>query len=217
MYRRLIFVVIALCVMVMLTTSLSAQTDMVSVQHTSAVVRSHPSQGDVRDIAGAQAELFATEDGLMVHFQTTELEEGHVYTLWVAIVNNPENCQATPCAAPDVLTNDNNTNAEVTYGDGILVGPDHRMEFSAFLPAGDVNEPWFTYGVTNPLGAQVHAVINDHGPLIPELATSMLNSYRGGCADESIPPPFPDSAKADGEPGLNTCRLIQVAIFQQEQ
>jgi hypothetical protein len=44
----------------------------------------------------------------------------------------------------------------------------------------------------------------------------MLNTYRGGCSDESLPPPFPDTAKSDGEPGPNTCRLVQFTVFQQD-
>jgi len=86
----------------------------------------------------------------------------------------------------------------------------------AQLPAGDVeNNPWFGNGFTNPTGAEIHLVINDHGPLIPEMADTMLNSYRGGCTDESLPGSFPETAKADGEPGPNTCALVQATIFQQ--
>src|SRR5258706_4076796 len=216
MYRRMIFVsgLLLMLLMLVLTVSVSAKSDMPKVQHTTAAVSTHPSQGDVRVIEGAHADLYVTDDGIMFDFQTAELEEGHVYTAWVAIVNNPENCASTPCAGPDLVTNTNNTNTEITYGDGILIGADKRMEFTGFLPVGDVPEPWYGVGITNPFGAQIFVVINDHGPLVPELATSMLNSYRGGCTDESLPKPFPDTAKSDGEAGPNTCRLIQVAVFQ---
>jgi hypothetical protein len=216
MYHRMIMV-LGLLLMLVLTVSVSAQTDMPRVQHTTATVRTHPSQGDVRDIEGAQADLYVTDEGILFNFQTTELEEGHVYTAWVVIVNNPESCASTPCAGPDLLTNTNNTNTEIAYGDGILVGTDMNMKLAGFLPVGDVPEPWYGIGITNPFDAQILVVINDHGPLVPELATSMLNSYRGGCTDESLPAPFPDNAKADGEAGPNTCRLIQVAVFQQGQ
>jgi hypothetical protein len=217
MYRRIIIIVLGLLLTLMLTTSLSAQTDMPVVQHTTAVVRTHPSQGDVREIEGGQAELFVTEEGITVNFRTAELEEGHVYSAWIVILNNPENCETSPCTATDILANTDSTNAEVTWGDGILVGTDQRMSFAGFLPAGEVPEGWYGNGITNPFAAEIHVVINDHGTLIPEMASSMLNSYRGGCTDESLPPPFPDTAKADGEPGPNTCRLVQAAIFQQPQ
>ena len=41
----------------------------------------------------------------------------------------------------------------------------------------------------------------------------MLASYRGGCTDESLSKRAPQSAIADGEPGPNTCKLVQFAIF----
>jgi hypothetical protein len=78
-----------------------------------------------------------------------------------------------------------------------------------------VDEAWFGNGFTNPMGAEIHVVINDHGLLIPDMADTMLNTYRGGCQDEGLPPPFPATAISDGEPGPNTCRLVQFAIFQQ--
>ncbi len=68
-----------------------------------------------------------------------------------------------------------------------------------------------------PTGAKIHLVLNDHGRLHPEIAALMLTSYRGGCSDGSLPPPFPASAKADGVPGPNACVLIQDAIFQQDR
>jgi hypothetical protein len=76
---------------------------------------------------------------------------------------------------------------------------------------------WFGNGYWNLLGAEIHLVINDHGPLVSHLAHSMLNSYRGGCTDESLPPPFPATAKADGTPGPNTGRLVQDVAFVQKQ
>ena len=76
---------------------------------------------------------------------------------------------------------------------------------------------WFGNGYWNLLGAEIHLLINDHGPLVSHLAHSMLNSYRGGCRDESLPPPFPATAKADGTPGPNTCRLVQDVAFVQKQ
>lgn len=86
---------------------------------------------------------------------------------------------------------------------------------SRFVPTGDIQSAWYGNGLTNPTGAEVHLVINDHGVVIPEMIATMLNSFRGGCTDESLPPPFPDTAKADGDPGPNACRLVQFAIISQ--
>jgi hypothetical protein len=76
-------------------------------------------------------------------------------------------------------------------------------------------DAWYDNDFSDPLGAEIHLVLNDHGPKITDLLSNMLHSYRGGCTDASLPPPFPASAKADGIPGPNTCRLYQTAIFQQ--
>jgi hypothetical protein len=141
----------------------------------------------------------------------------HVYTLWWVVINQPEACATSPCKSPDVLKSTAKTNSDVTNGDGIVVGGEGKGHFNGFLAVGDMPNSWFDNGYRNPQGAEIHIVINDHGPLIPDMAENMLNSYRGGCTDASLPPPFPATAKADGKPGPNTCRLVQVAIFQQNQ
>jgi hypothetical protein len=58
-------------------------------------VHTHPSQGEVRDIEGSQAELFVTEEGITINFRTRELEKRHVYTAWIVVLNNPENCKSS--------------------------------------------------------------------------------------------------------------------------
>jgi hypothetical protein len=200
-------------VLVFLTGTITlAQGD--AVQHTTALVQTHPDLGDVQEVEGAQAQLFATENGLTVTFSTTGLEEGHVYTAWWVIVNNPESCGDEPCT--DLLGNVEELQTEVTWADGILVGEEGRMVFASYLPAGEeVPEGWYGNGLTNPLGAEVRIVIHDHGPIIPEMVGDMINSLRAGCTDESVPADYPDHAKADGEAGPNTCRLVQFALFQQ--
>ena len=103
----------------------------------------------------------------------------------------------------------------LTDADGVIVGESGEAHFAAYLPVGEVtDDPWFGNGFTNPTGAEIHLVINSHGPLIPERAGEMLNTYRAGCTDESIPPAFPDTARADGEAGPNSCSLVQAAVFQ---
>jgi len=176
-------------------------------------VESHPSQGDVRQIEGASALLVRSEAGVSLHMITDELEANHVYTMWVVIMNDPTACETDPCSPPDVLGNSEAVGSEITWGDCILYSGATRPEFTAFIPAGDVPEAWYGNGLGDPLSAEVHIVINDHGEVIPDLAANMLNTYRGGCTDESLPPPFPDNAKADGEPGPNTCRLVQQVIL----
>lgn len=66
-----------------------------------------------------------------------------------------------------------------------------------------------------PDDGQVHLVVNDYGPVIDGRVTDMLSTYRDGCADASIPTPMPETARAQGQPGPNECRLVQFAVFKQ--
>jgi hypothetical protein len=185
-----------------------------TLQVTTTHVETHPSQGEVRVIDGASATLMTSEDGVWVNITTDELEDNHVYTLWFVVINNPDACDSKPCTPAYILANSDEVLLNVTWAGGLLMSGDTRPEFTAFFAAGELPQGWFENDLSNPLGADGHLVINDHGPLIPEMAATMLNTYRGGCTDESLPPPFPDTAKADGEPGPNACRLIQVAILE---
>lgn len=186
-----------------------------TMQVTTTHVETHPSQGDVRDIEGASAMLMSTEEGIFVSLQTDELEDGHVYTMWVVVVNNPEACESSPCTGADVIGNTDEVQGDLTLGDSMVYSVGERMAFAAYVPAEDLHQAWYGNGLTNPLGAEIHLVLNDHGELIPDMAADMLSSYRGGCTDESLPPPFPETAISDGEVGPNQCRLMQDAIFTQ--
>jgi hypothetical protein len=166
-------------------------------------------------VADAWATLHTRENGASFTFHAAELKKGHVYTIWFVVINAPENCATKPCTPADVLLDTENVQANVTYGAGHVVGESGMAAFAGFIPVGEMPDGWFTTPFTNPLGAEIHLVLNDHGPLIPNLASDMIQSYRGGCTDESLPPIFPDTAFADGIPGPNTCRLYQVAIFEQ--
>ncbi len=82
--------------------------------------------------------------------------------------------------------------------------------------AAAVPEGWLDdRGRVDSMCAEVHLVLNDHGPALPEFMPGMIQTYRGGCSDSSpFPPIFRPKALADGEPGPNTCRLTQVAVFR---
>ena len=165
-------------------------------------------------ISGAEARLLRSDEGATMTLRTSELTPGHVTTAWWVIMTRPENCSATPCSAEDVIGRANEVGTQIVYADGVVNAPDGTAAFAAYLPAGDITNGWFDQSFDAPPDAEIHLVLNDHGPLIPEISASMLTSYRGGCRDDSLPPPFPDTAKADGIAGPNECRLIQDAIFK---
>jgi hypothetical protein len=177
-----------------------------------ADVNWHPQSG-AGMVDGAWAQLVRNDSGATFTFHARDLMPGHVYTIWFVAVNNPAACATTPCTPADAILNSEAVESDVIYGAGHVAGQSGNGTFGGHLSAGDWSGSWFGNGFTNPHGAEIHLVLNDHGPMIPDLVSNMLSTYRGGCTDESLPPIFPATAFADGIPGPNTCRLYQVAIF----
>jgi len=180
-------------------------------------VQTHASRGDVQTVAGAGAQLVHTDDGVMMTFETAELTPGNVYTAWWVFINNPDGCETIPCTPADVLGNSAAVISDLGYADGLIADADGHGTFTAFQPLGALSNEWIGNGFSNLGGTEIHVIINEHGPMIPKMIDDMLSSYRGGCTDESIPAPFPDTARADGMPGPNTCQLFQFAIFLPQQ
>lgn len=185
--------------------------DAADVQRTTVSWHAQSGSGTV---PGAWAKLKRDDRGAKFTFHATQLKAGHVYTVWFVIVNDPTACATTPCTAADIILNSNAVSSDVTYGAGRVAGNSGKASFSGRISAGVLSNSWFGNGFTNPRGAEIHLVLNDHGPVIPDLVSNMLTTYRGGCTTESLPTIFPPTAIADGIPGPNTCRLYQVAIFQ---
>jgi hypothetical protein len=165
-------------------------------------------------VGGATASLVRTSSGVSATLRTSELLANHAYTVWFVAINNPAACASSPCSGPDILLNPG-TDGQVTYGAGHVVGASGQTGFAVHMPVGPIGG-WLPDRVfDNPLGAEIHLVLNDHGPVLAEHMPGMIHTYRGGCSDDSpFPPIFPPTALADGEPGPNECRLYQVAVFQ---
>ena len=166
-------------------------------------------------IPGAAALLMTSPVGATMTLSTSQLTPGHVTTAWWVIMNNPKSCESKPCSPKDVIERANEVGTQIVFADGVVNSKSGTAEFSAFLPQGAVKNGWYEQDFMDPTTAEIHLVLNDHGPLQAEMAASMLTSYRGGCRDDSLPPPFPITAKQDGTPGPNTCVLIQDATFVQ--
>ncbi|MFW6075726.1 MAG: hypothetical protein ACOC9Y_09030 [Chloroflexota bacterium] len=185
-----------------------------AVERSTAPVTTHPSQGPVTEVEGATARLLATDSAITTVLNTRQLDTGHPHTVWVVIINRPDLCEATPCDSADILERTDTVEANIAYGDGRVVHG-RAAPFQARVPVGEIEGGWFDHELSNPRGAEVHLVVMDHGPLIPELRHEMTSTLRAGCTDESVPAAYPPVAFADGTPGPNTCRLVQAAIFQQ--
>ncbi|MEO0822896.1 MAG: hypothetical protein AAF074_21020 [Pseudomonadota bacterium] len=191
-----------------------------------ATVNTHPSQGAVTEVAGANAALLTHEDGVFVSFDTNALTPGHVHTLWLVVINNPAACydadavaagtKKAPedCNSRDVLLRSDAVRSDVGFAGGVIVGEDGMARFAYHQPEGALTGGWFGAGLEQSDTAEVHLVVNDHGPLIAGRERAMLTSYRDGCKDDSIPGPMPAAARVDGAAGPNVCRLVQTAVFK---
>ena len=180
--------------------------------HAQAVAAGKPAG----QVDGAFAQLRRTDSGISWTINTLGLTPGHAYTVWRVIINNTAACTADPCAPnPDVLVNTALTRSQIVYGGGHLAGQAGNASFGGSRNVGPVHNGWFgATGLENAMTAEIHLVLNDHGPKIAEFMPGMIDTYRSGCTDASLPGIFPASAKADGAPGPNTCTLWQAAIFQ---
>lgn len=181
----------------------------------SAGVNWHPqqaSQGHTGSVDGAAAKLVRNDNGISYELTTNSLAPGNAYTLWVVVVNNPEACDPSPCTGPDIFNSA--TNSQVLYGTGHVAGGSGKGTFAGSLREGPLDGWLPGRGFDDSGTAEIHLVLNDHGPKLADFMSGMIKTYRGGCSDSSpFPGIFPPSALADGEVGLNICRLYQSAIF----
>jgi len=188
-----------------------------------AAVNWHPQQqliasggnGKSGPVDGAWARLVRNQNGISYQIHAGELNPGNAYSLWLVVINNPDACASSPCSAPDILTNPETDSQVRSGGTGTIAGAAGKGTLAGAAHVGALSGWLEDRSLDDPFTAEVHLVINDHGPMLPEFMPGMISTYRAGCSDMSpFPPVFPPSALADGEAGPNTCLLYQVAVFQ---
>ena len=195
-----------------LAATLAGTTAFAADMRTSGI-NTHPATGGVNAVDGAMARMVDVDGGVFVDFDTNGLTPGHVHTMWFVTIANPAACATAPCSGKDVLTNAAAIQADVGYASGAIASPDGNATFAYFQADGELINPWFGAGMTDGATSEIHLVIQSHGPIIQGREEAMLTSFRDGCADESITAPYPATALVDGEPGPNTCGLVQFSIF----
>lgn len=187
-----------------------------SADRSTAGVNWHPQQaslGHEGPVDDASATLTRNANGISYQLNTNSLTASSAYTLWVVVINNPAACGSSPCSAPDILLNPA-TDSQVVFGTGSVAGGSGKGTFAGALKEGDLVGWLPDRSFDDAETAEIHLVLNDHGPKIQALLPDMIQTYRGGCSDDSpFPGIFPATALADGELGPNTCLLSQSAIF----
>jgi len=182
---------------------------------------------DMEVVEGAHAQLIRTPDALRIRTHTTELDHGHVMTLWWIIFNHPEHCEhgadGMSCGEGDLFHGpDGATGVEpaCVYADGSLVGGNGGARFHDRITLGhgprDSCIDFFVdlvpelegtdHGLTNPMGAEVHLVVRSHGPRIPGMVSQQRSTFAGGCTEFLAP-----GATHELEPG--ECSDLQLALF----
>ena len=170
--------------------------------------------GTFEDVAGS-ATLTRTKKGISYNIYTSDLLPG-TYTVWTVIFNRPQNCDDF-CDGSDLNTPA--VKGSIVYGTGHIVGPDGIGNFSAHLgkgspPAGtQINIPVGTAnGLMNPMKAEIHLVVRDHGPAQFDNGESLVDAqtttFGGGCTDVSSIP-----GDSDGQSGDYECNEPQATVF----
>lgn len=148
--------------------------------------------------------------------------EGLAVTLWIVIFNNPEEC-GTPyqCGEPDLFNAD--VEPDVLYGAGNIVDSSEEASFGFHRKRGDnsgsvaaafgmPDDSGESFGLRNPMGAEIHYVLRLHGPMNPEDMPAQIHTYFGGCVDNGgygYPPP---TEEGDLVFGTGECQDVQAAI-----
>ncbi len=140
-------------------------------------------------VAGSQSRLRRFPDQLEAAFHTSGLAEGHAVTLLWAVFNHPEACSVgnavtgVKCGPPDLANAA--TGASVQVLGGWVIGADGVLFANDTLRVREVGRCTTPVpcreGLTDAAGAEVHLVVRDHGPALPDHLAAQLSSFNGGC------------------------------------
>ncbi|HEX6337208.1 MAG TPA: hypothetical protein VFZ85_09655 [Jiangellaceae bacterium] len=143
----------------------------------------------------------------------TRITPGHTYTLWYVIFNDPAACNGGECGEDDIFLADGSFNfaqieaarISVVWGKaGDVANPAGRVKLDGGLAVGEVpTGPGIKVVIGDPAdgalvpgvvtglehtAAEVHLVIQDHGPAHddPALLELQTTSFQGACNPECV-------------------------------
>jgi len=128
---------------------------------------------------GSVSTIIRDPGGVTVTVHTT-LGPG-VYTVWLFIWNDPSVC--TSEGAPR-CTPANDPRDSIVYATGNVVPQSGSGNFAFHLDVGDtqnVTGGAEQAGLTNALGADIHAIVRFHGAPLPDALDDQLTMLQGGC------------------------------------
>lgn len=149
----------------------------------------------IADIAGkglsGTVRLTRSTEGLWADVDVDGLTPGYAYSVWWAIFNNPQGCDAG-CDSFD-LRNITEAQGSLVNGGGFVGNGStivHGSHLARHDPEGKSVEAGDPRGIRNPYGAEVHLIIRNHGPAEVDPANLALqvgtfgrfcNLVPGGC------------------------------------
>ena len=146
-------------------------------------------------VPGASSTLITNDSGATMTLHTSEIPAGHAVTVWWIIFNNPEECLfgtgGLRCGEGDLFGNPD-VDASVVYAAGHVVGRSGRSNWGGWIGVGDTQDALFGPGLLNPLGADIHLIVHDHGVVPADQVAENIRSF-GSC----FPPVAADCSNAD--------------------
>jgi hypothetical protein len=129
-----------------------------------------------KKIPGAYSVLHRNDTGVALEIDTRALPEG-TYTVWWVIWNDPGECAAVPCGLGDLFVPGN----DLGFATGGLVSSRNgKLHVASGLSVDDLTNMLLGVGLTDPHAAEIHMVVQWHGPIVPEVVHEQLQSPPGG-------------------------------------
>ncbi len=164
-------------------------------------------------VPGSQSKLSINAKAAAVSLETSRLPPGHVVTMWWLIFNHPENCThplfGYRCSMMDLSLFGGAPEVEssMVYAETDVMGKSNVQRFNGRLNVGDTSDALFGPGLTNIRGADIHALLRVHGPVVQGVVDGKSKEYGAGC--NNAPP------GTGGIPGDFHCEDFEFAAFQQ--
>lgn len=164
-------------------------------------------------VTGAFSMLDRSQDAIATKVRTSAVAR-HANTLWYVIFNAPQHCSDELCGEDDIVTDDGSFNAaqieaariSVVWGNaGAVANPGGRLNLDGGLAEGEVPDgpnqvvigraadgalvPLSPVsGLEDATSAEVHIVLQDHGPAHTDLADleMQLTQFRGACNPDCV-------------------------------
>lgn len=176
--------------------------------------------GDDSVVEGAEAVLTRMEHGISMSLDAVGLRPDEAYTIWWLIFDAPSNCSDGVCGINDVYLMDSNgdfildgnglrqlnrasneaAQMSALWAAGSIAYRNGTAHFEGHLPIGDTTgDVWFGHGLSNPMGADIHLIIREHGQAVPSMLQNQLYRFDGGACPNPV----------NQEP----CKNIEYAIF----